>query len=528
MMTDELWKDIPGLEGLYQVSSYGKVRNVKSNLLVEEKVRNGHPAVIIRYGGKIKQFSINKLVYSVFVEDTSKVVVPIDGNEFNHYYTNLRPQTNHIGEILNQKYKIIKEQHYSGTSYSEYVVKCMDCDKELLLKGNFNTIASRKSYKCNCYYKLNIGDIILNKYKILDKKIGKYHHCDYTIECMECGDILKCSSIKDIENKKSFNCSCHRNRKYKIGDVFGKIELIDKKCVHGTTKYYVKCVSCGYSKWVSSLNLTKFKSMKCNCNTPIRYSVGDIVLDKYKIIGIHQNTGHGCKYDVQCIECNDILKNRCISDKRKKQIEHFQCSCHYRMFQIGDILFEKYKIIDIINVAPNNKYIIQCVHCNKIFSDEPMSLYDITDNMHCACYDSEYDGVSIYQVMKIFDLMHKRCNTSSSYENISVVKYWNDIINFSNWYSENMKQFDLNSFNVPPNLPPRNYSHTVDRIDPRFEYSPYNCQILPWYTNSVTKRIADSKRSAVQLKLDKSMFRIRKNNWIKHMRKLGYSEEDLI
>ena len=73
-MQEEIWKDIVGYEGLYQVSNYGRVRslNYKRNgtvkILKNNLMKTGYHRVNL-YKGKRKQFTIHRLVADTFLSN---------------------------------------------------------------------------------------------------------------------------------------------------------------------------------------------------------------------------------------------------------------------------------------------------------------------------------------------------------------------------------------------------------------------------------------------------------------------------
>lgn len=68
----EIWKDVPGYVGLYQVSNYGNVKSILYN--------------------KRKTFSIHRLVAAAFIPNPNNkpCVDHIDGNRLNNHVDNLR------------------------------------------------------------------------------------------------------------------------------------------------------------------------------------------------------------------------------------------------------------------------------------------------------------------------------------------------------------------------------------------------------------------------------------------------------
>lgn len=71
---EEIWKDVVGYEGLYQVSNLGNIRNQKGNILKAQKRKHGYLCVWL-YGRERsakragKQFSIHRIVAEAFVQN---------------------------------------------------------------------------------------------------------------------------------------------------------------------------------------------------------------------------------------------------------------------------------------------------------------------------------------------------------------------------------------------------------------------------------------------------------------------------
>lgn len=93
----ELWKDIDGFEGLYQISSLGNVKSL--NYRNEKKEQNlalkhhwtGYSMVSLRNNGKLKYLNVHRLVALAFVENPFRkpCVNHIDGNKQNNCSANL-------------------------------------------------------------------------------------------------------------------------------------------------------------------------------------------------------------------------------------------------------------------------------------------------------------------------------------------------------------------------------------------------------------------------------------------------------
>lgn len=88
---EEIWKDIPNYEGLYQVSNYGRIKslfrfngfyNTKESILHLQKDKKGYLRVQLRKEKKVKNFSVHRLVAVAFIPNPYKL-----------------PQINHKNEI---------------------------------------------------------------------------------------------------------------------------------------------------------------------------------------------------------------------------------------------------------------------------------------------------------------------------------------------------------------------------------------------------------------------------------------------
>lgn len=63
----EIWKDVPGYEGLYQVSNLGRVKRPCKRLLKGSICKNGYYRVTLWKNGKMSYKHIHRLVAMVFI-----------------------------------------------------------------------------------------------------------------------------------------------------------------------------------------------------------------------------------------------------------------------------------------------------------------------------------------------------------------------------------------------------------------------------------------------------------------------------
>lgn len=91
----EVWKDVKGYEGLYQVSSHGRLkrvfRNKKEHFLTGKRDKDGYTQVILSRNQKKKHFRLHRLVAEAFKPnpDSKPEVNHKDRNKQNNNASNL-------------------------------------------------------------------------------------------------------------------------------------------------------------------------------------------------------------------------------------------------------------------------------------------------------------------------------------------------------------------------------------------------------------------------------------------------------
>lgn len=102
----EVWKDIQGYEGLYQVSNLGNVKSLNYNRTGKERIltpgnnKSGYFNVVLSKNGITKIFYVHKLVAYTFIENPENLpeVNHIDEDKTNNCVSNL--------EFCDRKYNI--------------------------------------------------------------------------------------------------------------------------------------------------------------------------------------------------------------------------------------------------------------------------------------------------------------------------------------------------------------------------------------------------------------------------------------
>lgn len=70
-MTEEIWKDISGYEGLYKINQSGDVLNCKTNKIMAVSTNNsgGYKRIKLTGNGKRLAFSIHRLIAQAFISN---------------------------------------------------------------------------------------------------------------------------------------------------------------------------------------------------------------------------------------------------------------------------------------------------------------------------------------------------------------------------------------------------------------------------------------------------------------------------
>lgn len=92
----EIWKDINGYDGKYQVSTWGRVRGLKGVLKPYENHKGYLKVGLMGTDGMCHKHRVHRLVAEAFIQNNGglPVVNHIDGNKQNNSVTNLEWVTN--------------------------------------------------------------------------------------------------------------------------------------------------------------------------------------------------------------------------------------------------------------------------------------------------------------------------------------------------------------------------------------------------------------------------------------------------
>lgn len=163
MTQNEIWKDVPGYDGKYQVSNMGRVRGLPRNSVM----KNGSDVIrklkgrIMSFGvcgsrvkyhsiklckdSKIETITIHRLVATVFVKNPhgKPHINHINNNSFDNRATNLEwctPQENMSHAMKNGRWDIRGEKQHLSKLNTKSVVSIR---KMITLGIKFNDIANK-------------------------------------------------------------------------------------------------------------------------------------------------------------------------------------------------------------------------------------------------------------------------------------------------------------------------------------------------------------------------------------------------
>lgn len=185
-LANEVWRDVDGYDGMYQVSDLGRVRSLKFGkvrVLRPNKNKDGYLQVALCKDGKQKSFYVHRLVANAFISNDDKYKTQINHRDeckqnnkvsnleycthkYNSTYNDLHYRRRHpnyrrnaIKDIynpdltINENLKMFKEQ---GIECCEKTVR--NLRKELGLTRQRNILHKLKDlYDPNLTYKQNIS-----------------------------------------------------------------------------------------------------------------------------------------------------------------------------------------------------------------------------------------------------------------------------------------------------------------------------------------------------------------------------------
>lgn len=190
-MEKEVFKDVLGYEGLYQVSNFGRVKSLKRKNVfycglkkeylerpVKEKILNfsksnrGYLQVCLTKNGKYKTYTVHRLVAKAFIDNplNKKTVNHIDGNKLNNCANNLEWATsseNNKHAFDNGLSKPHNQRKVNQYDLEDNFIKTWNSIAEFLKENNINLKNSGITSCCKGKQKTAYG----YKWKYADEEL---------------------------------------------------------------------------------------------------------------------------------------------------------------------------------------------------------------------------------------------------------------------------------------------------------------------------------------------------------------------
>jgi hypothetical protein len=174
---EEIWKDIQGYKGLYQVSNYGNVKSLareidrgnlpnrfqKEKLLKKCAGSNGYYVINLFKNKKSKTFTIHSLVALAFIGERTDIDINhIDSNKLNNVFSNLE----YVSRRENTCHGKSRKHKIPGLSFRKRTNKWCATPRlngKIYELGYFNNIDEAEKIILNFYN----SHSIVNKYYVI-------------------------------------------------------------------------------------------------------------------------------------------------------------------------------------------------------------------------------------------------------------------------------------------------------------------------------------------------------------------------
>lgn len=173
-MEEEIWKDIEGYDGCYQISSLGRVKSLNREVcnkkrfqkskILKQSIINGYCYQSISFNGRKRTYTVHRLVAIYFIdnENNKPQVNHIDCDKINNNFQNLE----WVNSRENECHKQLSKKNtslYTGVNFNKDAKKWrsgININKKFIFLGYFNT--EKEAYQSRCEYEKNKN--IENKY----------------------------------------------------------------------------------------------------------------------------------------------------------------------------------------------------------------------------------------------------------------------------------------------------------------------------------------------------------------------------
>jgi hypothetical protein len=186
-MENEVFVDIENYEGLYRISSFGRVYSVKRNkFLKPKKDKDNYLLVNLYKNGKRKNYKIHRLVAQAFLPNPSNLpqVNHKDENPSNNHLENLewcdaKYNCNYGSRTERAISKMVQNPNYQATrekslkaAHEKLSKPVLQFDKQGKFVAEFPS--TREAERATGIYQSNISNCCLEKYKSAGKYLWRF------------------------------------------------------------------------------------------------------------------------------------------------------------------------------------------------------------------------------------------------------------------------------------------------------------------------------------------------------------------
>lgn len=156
---NEIWKPIDEYEGLYEVSTYGNIKSLRSGKMLRKRLTHrGYEMVNLSNDGVIKTFQVHRLVAKAFIPNRHNraEINHIDFDSKNNHIDNLEwvhREENFAYSKANHQKALAKVKRTvkclnDGTTYESIyrAAKALDCDTSSISKCCHGRISHTNGY----------------------------------------------------------------------------------------------------------------------------------------------------------------------------------------------------------------------------------------------------------------------------------------------------------------------------------------------------------------------------------------------
>lgn len=146
----EAWKSIVGYEEVYEISSFGRVKNVSTGRILEDSNKDGYRKVNLSSGGIVTTHRVHRLVATAFISNPEEYpeVDHIDENKYNNAMGNLRWCTGQMNKDYYNTPRCSNSNKVPTRTMEEYIG---EVGKSVSVNGTmFKSTGSAAKYISEC------------------------------------------------------------------------------------------------------------------------------------------------------------------------------------------------------------------------------------------------------------------------------------------------------------------------------------------------------------------------------------------